>query len=577
MKNAVQILRAISLMAVMLSCNPANAQVKRAPDDLFEFSVDVESVAQTAPNKLEFDVYLWSFFNLDPFELAYFQFGWFINSGICNGGTLSLTYSNANSGLLPIQQLNEAPIVVNSVPGYPGLTLLEQPGRTPPGAGNGTVISSPYPGTLMAHYILTSSVPFTAGSRPNLIFTESSSISPVYPTHIDTYNRGVYYQQSVNPGETANICASCNPVLNSTPPPPVAYAVTGSGSYCQGGSGLTVGLANSQVGVTYTLFKNNVAQVPTVAGTGASINFGNQFAGTYTVRGFSTPMLGSAVITMDQMPAAAGSIAGAGTFTPGITGIAYSVGTIANASSYIWSYSGTGVTINGTGKYVTLDFSLMATGGQLKVKGHSACGEGAESSVEIQPDSKVLNLSSVFLEGLYNGSGIMRQAKDESGAHFDAPVADQITIELHDAANYANIIYTASAVNLSTSGTATVIIPVTYNDSYYVTIRHRNSIETTTATSISFAGGTINKSFGLADVYAGNLNLTNDGWYVIFAGDINQDGIIDIGDMTPMDNDNNAYASGYLLTDVNGDGIIDSSDMSDLDNNAKAYISSITP
>ena len=85
------------------------------------------------------------------------------------------------------------------------------------------------------------------------------------------------------------------------PPLPLAYPVTGSGSYCQGSDGLSVGLSDSEIDVTYTLFKDGVAQAPTVAGTGDAITFGNQLFGTYTVSGTNsggtTEMTGSAVIT----------------------------------------------------------------------------------------------------------------------------------------------------------------------------------------------------------------------------------------------------------------------------------------
>ena len=81
---------------------------------------------------------------------------------------------------------------------------------------------------------------------------------------------------------------------------PVAFAVSGGGSYCQGSGGLPVGLGNSEAGVQYTILKNGVPQVPTVAGTGSAISFGNQLFGAYTVSGTNaagtTPMTGSAVL-----------------------------------------------------------------------------------------------------------------------------------------------------------------------------------------------------------------------------------------------------------------------------------------
>ncbi len=191
---------------------------------------------------------------------------------------------------------------------------------------------------------------------------------------------------------------------------------------------------------------------------------------------------------------------------------------------------------------------------------------------------KVLNLSSVMLEGLYNGNNTMRQAQDETGAHWPAGIADHITVELHDAASYANIVYTATNVPLSTSGNASITVPGNFSGNYYITIKHRNSLETTSATAISFTGSTVNQSFGLpANVYGGNLQLMIDGKYTIFAGDVNQDGTIDLSDLIPVDNDASNYQYGYMSTDINGDGVVDLSDMVKVDNNNANYIGAAHP
>ena len=198
----------------------------------------------------------------------------------------------------------------------------------------------------------------------------------------------------------------------------------------------------------------------------------------------------------------------------------------------------------------------------------------------VSASSRTLNLTSLFLEGLDNGSAAMRQAYDGAVPKFTAPTADQITVELHDAANYANIVKSFPNVNLSTSGTATITFPSSpaYYDSYYVTVRHRNSIETTTAAAVSFAGSTVNVSFGaLSSVYGGNLKLMTGGNYAVYAGDVNQDGTIDTGDFTSVDNDASNYLSGYLLTDVNGDGAIDTGDFTSIDNNGLNYVSTAHP
>jgi hypothetical protein len=80
------------------------------------------------------------------------------------------------------------------------------------------------------------------------------------------------------------------------------------------------------------------------------------------------------------LPGPADDITGSATVSQGQNLVAYSVPAIANATSYIWSYSGTGATINGTTSSVTIDFSGSATSGNLTVKGHNSCGDGAVSN-----------------------------------------------------------------------------------------------------------------------------------------------------------------------------------------------------
>jgi hypothetical protein len=192
--------------------------------------------------------------------------------------------------------------------------------------------------------------------------------------------------------------------------------------------------------------------------------------------------------------------------------------------------------------------------------------------------NKSLNVS-LLIQGIYNGAGTMRKAQGAAGDQFPGNTADQVTIELHNQANYSNIIYSTGLINVSTSGVGSVAsTPGIYNGSYYVTIKHRNSIETTSASPVSFSGSSIAYNFNTpAKAYGGNLGLMIDGYYVIFGGDVNRDGGVDTGDMTPVDNSATNYETGYLVTDANGDGSVDTGDMTIVDNNAGAYVSSLTP
>ena len=189
-----------------------------------------------------------------------------------------------------------------------------------------------------------------------------------------------------------------------------------------------------------------------------------------------------------------------------------------------------------------------------------------------------LNIASLMLEGLYNGGGIMRKAYDEVGEHFGGDTADVIKVELHKASDYSSIKYTANNVGLSTSGIASINVPGTYNESYYVTIKHRNSIETTTSTPVLLSAAVVNYSFNLpAKAYGNNLGIMEDGAAVIFGGDSNQDGIVDGGDLSDTGNLAEMGANGYLPEDFTGDGLVDGSDLSLAGNNATQGVGAITP
>jgi hypothetical protein len=94
----------------------------------------------------------------------------------------------------------------------------------------------------------------------------------------------------------------------AAPTPPTAYGVTGGGSYCAGGAGVSVGLANSQTGVNYQLKIGAKDTLAAKAGTtGSALSWPNlTSAGTYTIVGTngsgSTTMTGSATVSINPLP-----------------------------------------------------------------------------------------------------------------------------------------------------------------------------------------------------------------------------------------------------------------------------------
>ena len=63
----------------------------------------------------------------------------------------------------------------------------------------------------------------------------------------------------------------------------------------------------------------------------------------------------------------------------------------------------------------------------------------------------------------------------------------------------------------------------------------------------------------------------------MYGGDVNQDGVVDAGDLSAVDNDAAESLSGYVSTDVNGDDFVDAGDVSIVDNNAALSVSVIAP
>lgn len=185
----------------------------------------------------------------------------------------------------------------------------------------------------------------------------------------------------------------------------------------------------------------------------------------------------------------------------------------------------------------------------------------------------------LYHEGLYNSStGQMNKAKDFVGGvlvdKYTGTVADHITVELHDPGNYSTIIFQLSDVELDQDGTATVIIPDEFNVYYFITVKHRNQIETVSASSVSFAGSLISYDFttGVTQAYGNNLKQIQIGVYALFAGDVNQDGVINILDREAINNKYLTTEQGYFSEDLNGDGIINLLDR-EMANNA--YLQSI--
>ncbi|MFZ4414978.1 MAG: dockerin type I domain-containing protein, partial [Bacteroidales bacterium] len=176
----------------------------------------------------------------------------------------------------------------------------------------------------------------------------------------------------------------------------------------------------------------------------------------------------------------------------------------------------------------------------------------------------------VYLQGFFDATDMHKVIADATGPVYQWPgaIVDTITVELHDATNYANIVYTAYGVNLNQDGTANsgsktyVSIPSSYNGDYRITVKSRNHVETTTAASVPFNTASITYNFTTAATQAYGSNMkestAGSGIFVLYVGDVNQDGAIEpLTDLAAVKAAINTYTGGYIPVDVNGDGVVE--------------------
>ncbi len=181
-------------------------------------------------------------------------------------------------------------------------------------------------------------------------------------------------------------------VVTVNPLPPLCN-VTGGGNYCAGGMGLHVGLSCSSVGVNYQLYNGAFPVGVPIAGTGGSLDFGLiTGSGTYTVvatnaiTGCSRTMTGSAVITINPLPAAIGGPSAVcvgssitvtdptpgGTWTSSATGIATIGATTGVVNGLATGTTNITYTLTTTGCQISKNITVSATPSAIS-GGSTAC------------------------------------------------------------------------------------------------------------------------------------------------------------------------------------------------------------
>lgn len=178
-----------------------------------------------------------------------------------------------------------------------------------------------------------------------------------------------------------------------------------------------------------------------------------------------------------------------------------------------------------------------------------------------------LNLT-VFFEGFYNSVTNLQ-------------AGDTVTVELRIATTPFAVADQCKAF-VASSGAGTFRFGAAADGVYHIAVRHRNSIETWSASGISLSRNTpAGYDFSTSSSQAfGSNQIQVDASpvrYAVYQGDVNQDGTVDATDVSLIDNDAANFIGGYIVTDLTGDDFVDGTDFAIADNNAVNFVSVIKP
>ena len=201
-----------------------------------------------------------------------------------------------------------------------------------------------------------------------------------------------------------------------------------------------------------------------------------------------------------------------------------------------------------------------------------------KDSVYVQIGCNVLLNVKVFIQALYSGNQTMTPVLYNASQNAALNLADSIEIALHETNGNFNQIYSQKSLVDINGNVQLNLPPNALNNTYYLVVNYKNAISTWSKNPVTMTAIT-NYDFSNAasQAYGDNLIDDGNGVFLIYSGDINQDGFIDGNDFIDLDNDNSNFVSGYILTDVNGDGFVDGNDFIIVDNNNTNFIGIVRP
>ncbi len=260
----------------------------------------------------------------------------------------------------------------------------------------------------------------------------------------------------------------------------------------------------------------------------------------------------------------------------GVTGYQLDVATDAGFSSIVSGYNS--LSVSGNSKSITGLLGNTSYFIRVRSVNASSCASANSSTLnETTPSSNVNVALTAFLQGMYTGGSTMTAAPFNADGVTSNTIADTITVELR---TITGTLAYSSVGTISTSGLANITFPgAAIGGSYYIGFKHRNSITIASANTVTIlANGTsYNFSNAITKAFGDNMIDDGNGVYLIFTGDINQDGSVDFNDYPNLDIASSNGVLGYDSNDLNGDASVDFNDYPMIDVNSSNGIISILP
>jgi len=252
----------------------------------------------------------------------------------------------------------------------------------------------------------------------------------------------------------ANGCTAVNPgtynvTVNALPVP----TITGNTSMCAGSGYYTYTTETGMTGYTWTVSSGgsiyagaSTSAITVVWNTAGAQTVSVNYNNASGCQALNPTVLN---VTVNTVPAAAGSINGTTTVCAGAQAVPYSVAAITGAQTYVWTLP-TGATIaSGAGtNIISVNYAANATSGAITVQGNNLCGSGNTSPA--------LNITVTPVPAAAGTiSGPIAVCQGESGAVYTIP-------SITDATGYT---WTVPAGATITSGANTNSIHVDFSSS----------------------------------------------------------------------------------------------------------------